>query len=362
MKKILIISMIIITLSISLFYFSTYLFKNPSRENQTANASPVISQSDKSLVKQNVSKDLPYEVYFLYSHPDDKKTFLASTKNGKDFDNYTLNASDILNIKENPDKLGGLYLVPEHYDLLYKFNGNMEFSEEKLISPLTFLISTKDIEIRSYNYDAKLNYLEVNDLQHHKKYKLEYPSYLSTATYDDKYIYVVNAVLTNEEGKYNLHIIDRATGKKVNTIDVPPSVVDITKFREKIVLSSEEKLTVVNLDDWKVSTIEYPLATGYPHRLYVRNNNLYLTYIANGNSYILIMDQNFSWIKHEELNFPYMAAAFKDDKLYLMQQYELTEKFGGIMGIFDLATLNKETEILLPKKKHKVQDLLILDK
>jgi uncharacterized secreted protein with C-terminal beta-propeller domain len=173
----------------------------------------------------------------------------------------------------------------------------------------------------------------------------------------------VNSVLTNEEGKYNLHIIERATGIIVKTVDIPPSVGDITKFGEKIVLSSEEKLTIVDLDDWKVSTVEYPLLSGYPHKLYVRNNNLYLTYVdKRGNSYILIMDKNFSWVKHTELHFPYMTATFRDNKLYILQQYELTEKFGGIMGIFDLETLNKETEILLPKKKHKVQDLLISDK
>lgn len=294
---------------------------------------------------------------FIYSHPTEK-TQLLSTRDGKEFNVHSLNYTDIFNseIAFNNEIL----LWPTHEDYLLRIDQKNNLTKEKLSSPLNFIKEDKGITIKALNHDLTTNILKVDDRTNKKQYDLDFPTFLVNAYLSQESIYLLNDDIEKE--KSVIHIINRNKGELQETISLPGSAQDVTEFQGNIVIGSDNKLTVLNKETLKTTNIPYPANNIFPDKLYVKNDQLFLSYgnLETGSINLLIFDESLQVVDQIDLEAPLTVSKFKNDKLYVLSQYEMEQKYGGLFTIFDLNSLKIEKEINLPKEDIKVQDFILL--
>ncbi|QWG43747.1 hypothetical protein EXW31_05310 [Bacillus mycoides] len=322
----------------------------------------LINACEKSDVKK-VNKEFVQdkELAFVYSHAFKPETFILKTNDLKTFKKYTYKINDITEL--NIDTKENLHMFSKHEPYFYSLNkDDMKLEKKQLKDPYTFYIKDDEISIESYNQDLNNNILKVKDNKYNKEYNMNFTPYLELAFYDNNYIYICH----NDayENKSFLHIIKRDDGEKFKSLEIDNHPENYAFFKDKIILSTENKLTIINEESWDIQYKDYSFNDGIADKLYVdENKKLYITYVDEKmDAHIAILNDSFEWERNTNLKFPYMKSEFLNDKIYILSQIEDNNKYGGILGVFDIKTLKKIEEIKIPKSESRVQDFVIIDK
>jgi hypothetical protein len=350
MKKYLLIAVILLAFSlVTAFNFDFIKTTVNSVRLDLFNETPPTSVS----VKDDIDVDQK-KIYFLYSHPYQKPTVLAETTDGKSFNKYEFPIADVPFIQMDPNVM----LLAEHEGVYYRIDSKFRIKKTSIENPLTFTLHTNDLSVKSYNKDITYNKLEIVDKSYNKEYSLELPTYLLTADFDNRFIYIYNDDVDNM--KYILHIIDRKTGTTFKKIELSSKAYDVLNLEKVIVLSTEDHLSVISKDTFTIETVEYPSEVFEADQLFNGSSGIFMTYVNdNGEAHLLKYDSSFKVKMNKNLKMSYMGAKMKDNKLYLIDQIEGEEKRGGTFAIFELNSGKRISQFDLPLYKTKVQDFVV---
>ncbi|KXG09442.1 hypothetical protein AT864_02396 [Anoxybacillus sp. P3H1B] len=297
------------------------------------------------------------ELHFIYSHPFDDGSYYLKTKDGLNFEKVKFDLNDISYLYNDFDN--NVYLLSQHAFSYYKITKKGDdIVENKIPFPLTFMFKDQNLEVFGINKDIQSNTLDVRDLKYHKKYQIEYPTYLSLMNYDDKYIYLSNDVIDQE--KSVIRIISRENGEEVKTIEISSTATDLVFYKDKVVAVTDHFLHFIDKNTFDVMDISYPLssAVGEGDKAISINNKLYVSYNNKGKVSILTLDEKYKWENTINLDINYGSGKFIDHQFFVLEQYELSEDAGGKLSVYDI-TEDKVTSIFLPKQDRKVQDFVL---
>jgi hypothetical protein len=311
------------------------------------------SQFSKDEVKGKTNEK---KLQFLYSHPFEERSYLNSTTDGKTFKKKNLNSGDLFLISENKVN-NNLEFLPTYKSEIFTLKENGNMVSQKVIAPLTFMINNKDIHIQSFNKDVKINILQVEDKKFHLQYKLELPTYLLFADYDAKYIYIYNDVM--EELKHNLYIIDRKNGNLIKKIRLKGKAKDIYIKGSYIYLSTNNNLTILERDSWKIKVRDYPFENVEGNKLHNINDKIYIVLVDKiGKLYMGELDKSLNWTNKAKLETTYLALVFQDNELFILNRVE-TDKIGGVVSVYNLKDMKQVKQFAIPKEDLKVVNFYV---
>jgi hypothetical protein len=296
---------------------------------------------------------------FVYSHPLDNKTYLLSTQNGANFEERKFKVADIFDIQTNALKENSLLLFPTHNKQYYELDNDNNLKKKSIRDPLTFFQEKKQLTIKSFNISKDSNLLEVQDREKNKHYNLKFPTFLVDSFSDEKNIYVINNMV--DEEKSSLQVVDRNAGKLVKTISLESPASDIAKMDNNLIVTTDKGLSIISLAGLQVKEVDYPVKNIMADQIFVDNKKVFISYgdYSNGNAHLLVLDKDFNLASNIDFKVPYTKSKFKNEKLYVLSQYEEGKKYGGQFNAINLNTLKQDKTILLPKKDIKVQDFVV---
>lgn len=287
----------------------------------------------------------------LYTYAFNEGAEFKIFKNGKVFDSWQMdNATGLDIIKyKNPNNL---FAYSSTNKKGYKINLNKketkELTENNSLT-LFKIAEGKDLyAFRDENMDYNWFVVKNNDGQIQLNQKLE--GYITGATEGEKNYFVSVDIIP--EARSVLYVFNKKTNKLTKTIDLSEKYGDdIAIFSNKVVLTTKEKLTIIDLDTWEINELSYPFSDSDPLKLYVYNEKLYMTLNNEKTGLkVVVFNADLNVTRKEDFNFPYTEAIFNEGKLYVAS-YSLNPNYGGILGEFDLENLKKESQLQLPKSE-----------
>ncbi|MEW5549974.1 hypothetical protein ABGT22_08360 [Peribacillus frigoritolerans] len=300
---------------------------------------------------------------FIYSHPFKKNSYLISTDNGNDFKETKLNFSDIFSIQNSQLEEKNLLLFPTHENKYYQLDDSGKLNVHNVNDPLTFYFKNKLLSIQSLNTTVDNNLLKVIDNEYNKKYSIELPSYLDKSTFNKDYIIVITNKINDITSL--LHVINRKSGKLQKSVELTSPAVDLIFYNNQILITTEKSLSIISLNDFKVREVKYPLQEIMVDKIAIHKDKIFISYgnLVDGSANLLLLNSKYKVLDDIPLNVPYSASKFRNNKFYVLSQFELDEdeKFGGQLNEVDLSTLEIEKTINLPKKEIKVQDFEVFN-
>ncbi|WP_218012964.1 hypothetical protein [Bacillus wiedmannii] len=307
---------------------------------------------------------------FIYSYVFGKNTYLYTAKQGETkAEKFKYNVKDIRSINYYNDEI---LLATETINnpRNYIINDSMNLiKKEKAKAPSTFFIEDNQIKLEGFNVNVEKNTLRVTDKAYKKNYDITFPTYLAYSKYDKDYIYVCNDDVKNT--LHLFHIIDRKTGELIRTEKIENTFKDIYIADDKVLLATQgDNLTVIHKNDWRQEKIKYPFQSEYIDKIHIENNKIYILYFNSTGSYLSILDlkyklienkmivgENDRYIKSEDV---FVKSIFKNNKLHILFDHQdNSAKYGATFQVYNLETLKKEHQLLLPKEDIRISDFII---
>jgi hypothetical protein len=277
----------------------------------------ILSFQEPTSVSKKASE---YKYLFLYSHPFMGRTYIVATNDGQSFEKVTYSFSDTPYLIK--DTNNNLILPAEHMSKYYTIDDDFHKTEHALAAPYTFMIRDKHIRIESLNTSLQENTLYITDSIFGTQSSIRLPSYLSSATYDESRIYVLNY---NAEKEVNeVHVINRKDGNVIRSYQVKDGATEMLKVHDYLLLNTDGSLTRIHADTGEISHIAYPDEAAEADKIFlVDPNTIYITYItSSGNTGLFVLDDQFSIKKNVTFEVPYMTAQMKHGRLYVLSQTE----------------------------------------
>lgn len=316
----------------------------------------------KNLSSQAVKKvsygKVPTTLYLLYSHQFEKESTLLTINQSKKIEQkYTFKnpGLDVLSWT-NKKEIATYSSYTKGFYLMSK-----KLQKKKFISydsPVNFYDQISSGSIVGLNTDIEKNTLIMKSSKKTKKLAFK-PLITKMIEYQDSIIVFSDII---DEERSVVHIIDNKTGDIVKEIEIPSHhASDMTIYDNQLVLSTEGKLTVVDLKSFKVSSFMINNQELGLDQLMVTDGKLYISYFYEGKTGIARLNQSFETEKNKLFDFPLMKSRFTKDYLYVLTQVpSKKEKVdSGAVAAFDLKLFKKVGQYMTPKLDYKVQDFLV---
>lgn len=177
--------------------------------------------------------------------------------------------------------------------------------------------------------------------------------FLRIAETDSKYVYAF-ADLVDKNESSALYVLDKKNGDLVKKLNMPYKYADdIEFFQGKVLLTTKEKITIINPDNWDIS-FQQALTLPYDPIQFLKatEKEIYLTYSHPLLGIEIVkMNEKLETVEKKTLNFPYQESFIKNNKLYVLSYIE-SKQNSGIIGVFNLGNYRKEAQLLIPKSQH----------
>ncbi|ALA70727.1 hypothetical protein GT50_11465 [Geobacillus stearothermophilus 10] len=340
-----------------------------------AAAAPVIVYGVQSLDDSVVSSVRTYEpskshsandpsarIFFLYSHPLGRESYIVETDGRRVRNVVTLKAVGISHL--SPASSTKELLLWSDYTGRYVYQLNPDtwtvVDQEAISSPLSFASLEGEWEIRSLNQDVKTNKLEVR-----KEGKLlfskRFPPYVLQVLRAEPYFYVFVDVVEKEQGV--LYVVDQR-GALVKEIPLlTSSARSMAMFHDRIVIATKPRLTIVDPHSWRVTYWDMGQEEARFDQLQVKGDTLWVSYVQREKSGWIALNDQFKVMEKHELPSVYWEARFHGDYVYILFEPQEGNKAdnAGEMNIFQLRTAQLAAKFTVPKQKHHLQTFQVMD-
>lgn len=312
--------------------------------------------SSQTVKKASYGK-LPNTLYLLYSHPSEKESTLFKVDPSKKIKKYTFEKPglDVLSWTKNKE----IATYSSYTKGFYLMSKELRKKQSILYdSPVNFYDQIPLGSIVGLNVDIEKNTLII------KKYKkaktLTFKPLITKVAQNQDSIFVFSDIV--EEERSVVHIIDNKKGDIVKEIEVPlHHASDMVVYNNHLVLSTDSRLTTIDLKTFKVSSFMINDQELGLDQLLVNDNKLYVSYFYEGKTGLARLNQSFKTEKNKLFNFPLMKSVFAQDYLYVLTQVtSKKDKVGnGAVAAFDLNSFKKVGQYMTPRLDYKVQDFLV---
>ncbi|WP_031405882.1 hypothetical protein [Geobacillus vulcani] len=312
--------------------------------------------------KARLPQDPSARIFFLYSHPLERESYIVEADEHHVRKVVTLKAVGISHL--SPVSSTKELLLWSDYTGRYVYRLNpgkwTVTDQEALSSPLSFASLQGEWDIRSLNQDVKTNKLEVR-----KEGKLlfskRFPPYVLQVLHVAPYFYVFADVIEKEQGV--LYVIDQR-GEVVKEIPLlTSSARSMAAFRNHLVIATKPRLTIIDLRSWRVAYWDTGEEETRFDQLQVQGDTLWVSYVQREKSGWMALNAQFQPIEKHELPASYWEARFHGDYVYVLLEPPAGSEsdHAGEMQIFHLRTAQPVSRLNVPKQEHNLQTFCVMD-
>lgn len=312
--------------------------------------------------KAHLSKDPSARIFFLYSHPLARESYIVEADGLHVRKVVTLKAVGISRL--SPASSTKELLLWSDYTGRHVYRLNRDtwtlVDQEAVSSPLSFASMEGEWEIRSLNQDVNTHKLEVR-----KGGKLlfskRFPPYILQVLRAEPHFYVFADAMEQEHGV--LYVLDQR-GSVVKEISLPTSFArSMAVFHGRLVIATKPRLTIVDPHSWRVAYWDMGQEETQFDQLYVKGDTLWVSYVQRGKSGWLALNDQFKVMEKHELPSVYWEARFYGDYVYALFEPQEGNKadHAGEMNIFHLRTGQLAAKFTVPKQKHNLQTFQVMD-
>ncbi|WJQ14404.1 hypothetical protein QT238_01970 [Geobacillus stearothermophilus] len=312
--------------------------------------------------KSHSENDPSARIFFLYSHPFARDSYIVETDGHRVRKVVTLQAVGVSQLSHGSSTKELLLWSDYTGRYVYRLNRDTWtlVDQEAVSSPLSFASMEGEWEIRSLNQDVKTNKLEVR-----KEGKLlfskRFPPYVLQVLHVAPYFYVFADVIEKEQGV--LYVIDQR-GEVVKEIPLlTSSARSMVVFHNHIVIATKPRLTIIDPHSWRVAYWGMGQEETRFDQLQVKGDALWVSYVQRGKSGWIALNDQFKLIEKHELPSVYWEARFHGDYVYILFEPQEGNKAdnAGEMNIFQLRTAQLAAKFTVPKQKHNLQTFYVMD-
>ncbi len=309
------------------------------------------------MVKKVSYGEVPATLYLLYSHPSEKETTLLKVDPSKKIRKYIFEhpGLDVLSWT-NRKQIAAYSSYTKGFYLLSK---ELKKKQTPVYDdPVNFYYQQSTGSIVGLNTDIEKNTLLIETSQRLKKLTFK-PLITKMIQYQDSIIVFSDIV---EEERSVIHMIDRRKGEIVKEVEVPSHhASDMIVYRNQLVISTDRKLTVLDLNSFKIRSFMIDDQEMGLDQLLVNDGKLYVSYFSGEKTGLARLNPSFEIEKNMLFDFPLMKSRFTKGHLYvLIQVTSKKDKIGtGAVAAFDLRSFKKVGQYMTPKLDYKVQDFLV---
>ncbi|MBB6283512.1 hypothetical protein [Geobacillus subterraneus] len=312
--------------------------------------------------KAHLSKDPSARIFFLYSHPLARESYIVETDEHRVRKVVTLKAVGISRL--SPASSTKELLLWSDYTGRYVYQLDPDtwtvVDREAVAVPLSFASLEGEWDIRSLNQDVNTNKLEVR-----KEGKLlfskRFPPYVLQVLRAEAHFYVFVDVVEKEQGV--LYVVDQqgALVKEIRLLT--SSARSMVVFHDRIVIATKPRLTIIDPHSWRVTYWDMGQEETRFDQLYVKGDTLWVSYVQREKSGWIALDSQFQMTKKHELPSVYWEARFHGDYVYVLFEPQEGNKadHAGEMNIFHLRTAQLAAKFAVPKQKHNLQTFQVMD-
>jgi|GEM_PF-1783537 len=312
--------------------------------------------------KAHLSKDPSARIFFLYSHPLARESYIVETDEHRVRNVVTLQAAGVSQLSHGSSTKELLLWSDYAGRHVYRLNRDTWtlVDQEAVSSPLSFASLEDEWEIRSLNQDVNTHKLEVR-----KGGKLlfskRFPPYVLQVLLAEPHFYVFADVMEKERGV--LYVLDQR-GSVVKEISLLTSFArSMAVFHDHLVIATKPRLTIIDPHSWRVTYWDMGQEETRFDQLYVKGDTLWVSYVQREKSGWIALDSQFQMTKKHELPSVYWEARFHGDYVYVLFEPQEGNKadHAGEMNIFHLRTAQLAAKFAVPKQKHNLQTFHVMD-
>ncbi|MFC4078310.1 hypothetical protein [Salinithrix halophila] len=288
-----------------------------------------------------------------------KSKLLIVDESGDIISNVNIKAARIRKIEEA--KNGGWVLPASYDDVIHYINEKGEISNRKAPGPTNFVKKDSAFEIAAYNTEAFQNTLIVKEEK--KQWKVKQKGYMGEGVYDDQYIYIYADIPYEDKSvppdqHHVVYMIKRDTGKLIKKIPLKEkSARDMKWFKKKLLLTTENRLTLIDPKKSKADYLPTPTVVGEPMTIVKEDNKFYVTFFGGS---VVEYDDHFNIVRHKRLCDVILNDHADEQNLYLFGQMP---SGAGQIHVVDKKTWKVKEKINLPDVGYNImaQDFTLID-
>lgn len=243
---------------------------------------------------------------------------------------------------------------------LFSYDPNKHMlTDHKAKDTTNYFTFNNRIKIVAYKYSKDL-FASQLDVEYKGKKVIEkiVKGYIRVAESDGRYVYAF-ADLVDKGEKSSLYVFDLASGKLIKEINMKYHFADdIEFFRDRIVIGTKTKVTVMNPANFDISYYP-PINEEYETSRLLKVSEEKLLILSSdksedSGSNILELNKDLH-IKHQKnLKFPYVEAFVRNNKLYIIGSLDHGSGSSGIIGEFDMEEdYKKVAQLMIPYAKNR---------